>query len=477
MRGALLFAAILLLAVGAAAATIHVPDDAPTIAAGIQAAGPGDTVIVAAGSYLEHDLALHEGLVLIGEGGSGAVIIDAQQSGRVFYGEQITGATLQGITLANGFSPEDGGGARFRACTIVFTDIRITGCAAENGGGLYASEGCQLRCIGCEISDNRAFGSSGDGGGMAIRDSGLGLIDCRLERNESLFTSGALSLYGAGVWTLQGCVIADNVAVHGGGVETEGNPGFIAFDCLFQGNRAYAAGGALNAGLRVRLERCDFVSNYAEHMGGAISANVADLSMDACWFEDNATENRGGALSLVNGVNAMIEGCTFLGNNADLGGAIEAGQSQDYLRDCTLVGNYALHEGGAGIYNEMAIVTLIRTIIADSRNGGAVRLELPSGSFNFDCCDLYGNVGGDWVEEIDDQLGDDGNISADPRFCGDANPPAPYALHDDSPCLPGNHPDGDDCGIIGAWGAGCPASAVPAQSAWKASFSAVKALY
>ena len=30
-----------------------------------------------------------------------------------------------------------------------------------------------------------------------------------------------------------------------------------------------------------------------------------------------------------------------------------------------------------------------------------------------------------------------------------------------SPCLPGNHPDGYDCGLIGALGEGCAASSVP----------------
>ena len=31
-------------------------------------------------------------------------------------------------------------------------------------------------------------------------------------------------------------------------------------------------------------------------------------------------------------------------------------------------------------------------------------------------CDVYGNEGGDWTDCIADQLGQDGNISADPLF-------------------------------------------------------------
>jgi hypothetical protein len=43
------------------------------------------------------------------------------------------------------------------------------------------------------------------------------------------------------------------------------------------------------------------------------------------------------------------------------------------------------------------------------------------------------------------------NFSADPMFCAAGN----YYLHSDSPCAPGNHPDGIDCGLIGPLPVGC----------------------
>jgi hypothetical protein len=48
--------------------------------------------------------------------------------------------------------------------------------------------------------------------------------------------------------------------------------------------------------------------------------------------------------------------------------------------------------------------------------------------------------------DCSDQTGVNGNISADPMFCA----PASYELDPDSPCAPGNHPDGVACGLIGA---------------------------
>jgi hypothetical protein len=79
------------------------------------------------------------------------------------------------------------------------------------------------------------------------------------------------------------------------------------------------------------------------------------------------------------------------------------------------------------------------------------------------CCDIHGNEGGDWVGYIADQNGVRGNFCADPLFCGavDGSTPtinagaSPHSLHANSPCLPGNHPYGYECGLIGAHGQGC----------------------
>jgi len=61
-----------------------------------------------------------------------------------------------------------------------------------------------------------------------------------------------------------------------------------------------------------------------------------------------------------------------------------------------------------------------------------------------------------------------GNFSADPQFCGVGN----YYLQNDSPCAPGNHPDGFDCGVIGPLPVGCGPVSVQTKT-----WGAVKALY
>ena len=84
----------------------------------------------------------------------------------------------------------------------------------------------------------------------------------------------------------------------------------------------------------------------------------------------------------------------------------------------------------------------------------------------FRCSNVYGNTDGDDLCGAD--LG--GNFSEDPLFC-DAEE-GDYTLDGCSPCLPGNHPHGVDCGLIGALGQGCGATVVEATS-----WGRIKSLY
>jgi hypothetical protein len=73
-----------------------------------------------------------------------------------------------------------------------------------------------------------------------------------------------------------------------------------------------------------------------------------------------------------------------------------------------------------------------------------------SSSLSFACSDLWGNEGGDWIGPIAGQLGQDGNISADPRYCDAAGDD--FTVADDSPCVVGLDPG---CDPMGALGVGC----------------------
>lgn len=219
------------------------------------------------------------------------------------------------------------------------------------------------------------------------------------------------------------------------------------------------------------VENCSFVDNGAEFGAGVYCENGSPTFIN-CLFVDNGLASYGGALCLVFS-GPTLENCIFVGNSAGYGGAICCYvQSHPSLLNCTFYGNDGTYLGG-GIYcYQLSTPMLEKTVIANSTAGSSIWCEDEWSAPTLACCDIYGNTGGDWTEFIADQLGTDGNFSTDPKFC-DA-PSGDFALQACSPCLPGNHPDGYECGgTIGAFGEGCECEPTTEPASW----STIKAIY
>jgi len=140
-------AAVLAISAGAPdAATLRVGalERFPTVTAGVAAAAPGDTVLVAAGTYNEYGIEIAVPLVLRGEPGA---VIDAGEAGQIIT---ITadGVTLTGLTLRNvGVSfMEDRAAVRLAGVN----GCELAGNTIENGFfGIYAAQAHN-----CTIRDN-----------------------------------------------------------------------------------------------------------------------------------------------------------------------------------------------------------------------------------------------------------------------------------------------------------------------------------
>jgi len=88
-------------AVSASPASIHVPDDYPTIQTAIEAASPGDIILVAAGTYSEH-VEVNKQLTLIGDVDQPSnVVVDAGGTGNAIT-LTVDGCVLQGFKAQNG---------------------------------------------------------------------------------------------------------------------------------------------------------------------------------------------------------------------------------------------------------------------------------------------------------------------------------------------------------------------------------------
>ena len=269
----------------------------------------------------------------------------------------------------------------------------------------------------------------------------------------------------------------------GGAAHIEGSPKFR--DCIFESNYGDYLGGAISiyGGTGYpEFTKCSFLSNEAALDGGAIHIDgvVLVVTVDSCSFYDNVAGRQGGAICCYqHEAEAYVYNSLLVGNLAyDSGGAIAVVNMLADIHNCTFFANSA--PTGSGIADFGGPLgcgnsDVRRCIIAYGIGGsGYFQSTFCEWQDPLFCTNLYGNEGGDWVDSIAVRLGVDGNICEDPAFCNIDFEPYDLSLCDYSPCLPGNHPDGYDCGLIGALGEGCvcdPTSTKP--STW----GAVKALY
>jgi hypothetical protein len=301
---------------------------------------------------------------------------------------------------------------------------------------LLSEAGPELTIIDCEGSGRGFHFHSGEIGAAVVEGFTI--------------TNGNVgSDYGGGMLcdasspTVRSCVFSGNTAQRGGGRRCENASSPTIGSCAFSGNLATAGGGMHCRESSPTVTGCTFSGSSAVWGGGM----GCDLS------------------------SPMISDCTFSGNSADdRGGAMFCYDSSPTVNRCTFFENSALEGAGVDCF-EFSHPLVENTIIAFSPVGEAIYCASGSGA-TLTCCDVYGNAGGDYVGCIADQYGINGNFSACPSFCyadgGD------FHLCDESPCAPGNHPDGYDCGLIGGWPVGCSCGPSRAEGT---TWGAIKALY
>lgn len=142
--------------------------------------------------------------------------------------------------------------------------------------------------------------------------------------------------------------------------------------------------------------------------------------------------------------NFEIDDCLIVDNGGDGLHLEQTGGTEGIqIAGCSIVGNE-----GMGLWSEIELGDFSNNIVASNTGASVVLPAAPDSTMN--CCDLYGNDGGDWTGSIAALADTLGNISLDPRFCGDDNPDDPYSLKYSSPCSAEN----SECGQIGARGVG-----------------------
>lgn len=302
----------------AAAATIDVPADQPTIAAAVAAAAEGDVIRVAAGTYFESGIAFgNKDLVLQSVSGAAATIIDGGQANRVF---NLTGAltratVIEGFTIRNG-RPASSGGGGLRIVngspTVRNNVIEDNVTPAGGGAGIQVSTNANPLIEGNTIRDNstdlRGGGIEINGATAEIRDntflrnqavddpsfssggalrilsatSEVLIVDNHFEDNDSAFSGGALNAIASDL-RLLGNTFLRNTSAAGGGLHLETNTRSVTWtlrDNRIEDNTATGSGGGLNVfasgqAATVIVEDNDFLGNQCVNAGCSNGQEVA----------------------------------------------------------------------------------------------------------------------------------------------------------------------------------------------------------
>jgi parallel beta-helix repeat protein len=402
--------------------------DAPTIQAGVDTASPGDTVLVGPGTYSDSYPVLVDGttrqvnihvtknIVLWSRDGAAATRLVGTANNILILAENVgSAATIHGFDMA--VSPPS-----------------VWGCVdAIILQSPPPGEPNSVRCVNssCSISQNVIH----DYLGVVLTNSPCNVVDNAFDHNgQGVYCDGSAATIESNTFTDCGL----GISIVESSVTVTGN--------TFRGRSfgAMCAGiGVSNSAGSVYIGHNQFENVYHE----AIRGSAPTLTLESnrmiscgyalyCWGANLSV--RGNVVTSPGGI--YIEGPGVISHNTVVGAAYGI----DVLGGAPVIDHNIVAGAGVGVFCSVATPIL-------------------------NCNDIF--TTGPHYHGCPDPTGTNGNISVDPLFCGIPGS-SNFQLQSVSPCAPGHHPNGDDCGRIGALDVGC--GAVKTQPA---TWGSLKAMY
>jgi hypothetical protein len=197
--------------------------------------------------------------------------------------------------------------------------------------------------------------------------------------------------------TFQDLTIANGRALNSQGGAIDANASTVTLqNCVFDNNFATFDGGAVrNNGGNMTVTNCLFSNNTSAEpsgQGGGLKQNGASMTVTGSTFINNSADAGGGFHVGTGTTNTIATNCTFYGNTATFGGAVEARASATF-QNCTFTRNVSSAVGGINAIAQP--VTLVNTIISGNLdpNGNPSDLEI-GGSGTINTANSFNNLVG-----------------------------------------------------------------------------------
>jgi lysophospholipase L1-like esterase len=299
--------------------THRVPGERASIAEAIQAAEPGDHILVAKGEYAESLSLGTPGILFYSVHGpdSAKIIPPIGERCAHIVGKGSSGSLpiiFEGFEFAQG-SADHGGAVLIENASVEMLDCKINECSALLHGGAIAAQQSSLLLQSTLIINCDALG---DGGGISIESSSLDAIDVLVKE----CTAGGS---GGGAWAidsvsnLTGSRFSRNRCSDRGGGFATVNGFILATNVLFDLNTAMGdnggdgSGGGLHLAGVGNLDQVKFDSNFAVSTGGGMRIDTASetIELASVEFLANIAGTRGGGFSMGGGGSASMEYCAL----------------------------------------------------------------------------------------------------------------------------------------------------------------------
>ncbi|HZM17258.1 MAG TPA: right-handed parallel beta-helix repeat-containing protein [Candidatus Krumholzibacteria bacterium] len=329
----------------------HTPATAATtLGAAIDAAAPGDTVLLRSGTLPFGSLVLNKGVLLSGAWNTGftarnlatgKTVIDL--TGNVYIA--VTGSGTGGL---DGFELRNGSGGAWN-----------TPVSGHYGGAVSIVSSTGL-VANCDIHSNHAttFADFGGGGGLFASNSTVTLTGNTIHDNTAT-RGGGIYLYGSS-GTVTGNTINANVV--SAGPQTARGAGIVLDTCsnltlgnnVIDGNTGAESGGGLYVinSSTVSVQGGSIAHHTVTSSGGGVRLEASQVDFQDVRLAHNASSFSEGALAAVNSSALLLDGCEVLWNSsAFLYAGVHATGPTAHVRHSLFVGNSSL-VGGAGLMLE-----------------------------------------------------------------------------------------------------------------------------
>jgi hypothetical protein len=403
---------------------------AHTISAAVAACTGFDSVMVAAGDYLE--------TVTVG---STVRLFGGWDAGFTGRDPGVNTTRLQGVSSALRFYAGSGDygmveGFLFENCQGGY----YTNPVAGNHGGAIYSLNASPTIRDCVFRTNRAAPGANPGYGGAILACGGSplLEDCQFEENVATWGAGVALLEPVAATlrrnTFLANVCSDSLgSQHGGGLYLAGGQASLEDDVM-QGNAAGRGGGIYVVQAALDAAGVTLAGNRAYSGGGGLFAEEGDVDWRRGALTGNLTHtgNGGGVgagSSQVVLVNMRAEGNAA----ASIGGAVYVmGGAEGRVENCLFEGNGAGSLAGGVFVSTPGAFSVRNSVVTGSAGGG---LFCVGTAATADYNDVYDNGGNDYCGNPPGPH----DVSGDPCYVDVAGGDYGLGLH--SPCLDAGDPD------------------------------------